>query len=233
MRAVSDGVLACSPGAARCDGNRGPGPATRRSLAVRQWSLPVSGRCPSVSLCRTPTEQHRSATPPGLGRLSVTLFYIVQSMNVSNDFPVDIGLRVAECGTDARMVTVVGQIDVPAGLELANSLIAQLTVARVVVVNLDGVRCLGSAGLSALFEANELAIQRGRSLRLVCSSRIVDRALAASGLREHFTFVDSVADNSPCMRGVIEAGAPRRPRRGRSRRSLLHDSAATPQRPRV
>lgn len=109
-------------------------------------------------------------------------------MNVNSDFPADIGLRVAEHGTDARVVTVVGQIDAPAGLELANSLIAQLTVARVVVVNLDGVRCLGSTGISALFEANELAIQQDRSLRLVCNSRIVNRALAAAGLREHFTF---------------------------------------------
>jgi anti-anti-sigma factor len=120
--------------------------------------------------------------------------YIVRSMNVSSDFPPDIGVRVAEHGLDARVVTVVGQIDTPTALELATSLIAQMTAARVVVVDLDAVRFLGSAGLSALFEANELATQQDHALRLVCNSRIANWALAAAGLRDCFTFADSVPD---------------------------------------
>jgi anti-sigma B factor antagonist len=157
-------------------------------------------------------------------------------MNVNSDFPADIGLQVAEHGPDARVVTVVGQVDAPTALELATFLIAQLTVARVVVVDLDGVMFLGSAGLSALFEANELATQQDRALRLVCGSRIANWALEAAGLREYFTFADSVPDalkNSPCMQGVHETGVARRLYRSRSRRSLLRDSnvvrcAATP-----
>jgi anti-anti-sigma factor len=92
------------------------------------------------------------------------------------------------------VVTVVGQIDTPTALELATSLIAQMTAARVVVVDLDAVRFLGSAGLSALFEANELATQQDHALRLVCNSRIANWALAAAGLRDCFTFADSVPD---------------------------------------
>jgi anti-anti-sigma factor len=53
---------------------------------------------------------------------------------------------------------------------------------------------LGSAGLAVLFEANELAIHLDRGLRLVCHSRIVNRAMDVTELRRHFTFADTVAD---------------------------------------
>jgi anti-anti-sigma factor len=145
-------------------------------------------------------------------------------MNVSSDFPSDIGVRVTEHGLHARVVTVVGQIDTPTALELATSLIAQLTVARVVVVDLDGVMSLGSAGLSALVEGNELATQQDHALRLVCNSRTANWALAAAGLRDFFTFADSVPDavkDSPAMQGAIEARTERRRHRSRSRRSPL------------
>jgi anti-sigma B factor antagonist len=121
--------------------------------------------------------------------------------NVNTNFPTDIlGLQVAEHGPDARVVTVVGEIDTLTAPELATFLTAQLTVAQLVVVHLDGVRFLGSAGLSVLFEANELAAREDRDLRLVCNSRTANLALEATGLREHFTFADTVPDalkNSP------------------------------------
>jgi len=69
-----------------------------------------------------------------------------------------------------------------------------------VVVNLDGVRFLTSAGLRALSKTNEFAIRENRDLRLVCHSRIANRALEATELRDHFTFADTVPDalqNSP------------------------------------
>ena len=164
------------------------------------------------------------------GRLALPcdLPYILPSMNVSSDFPSGIGVRVAEHGLDARVVTVVGQIDTPIALELATSLIAQLTVARVVVVDLDGVISLGSVGLSALFEADELATEQDRSLRLVCNSRSVNWALAAAGLRDCFIFANSVPDalkDSPSMKGAIEARIARRYHRNRSRRSPLRKSS--------
>jgi anti-anti-sigma factor len=135
--------------------------------------------------------------------------------------------------------SLLGQIDGPTGLELANSLIAQLAMASVVIVHLDGVQLLGSSGLSALFEANDLAAQQGRTLRLVCHSRITMCALEAAGLRECFTFAGSVPDavkNSPQRSDVIEVGVARRLYRHRSHRSLPRDGsfarrAATPRTP--
>ena len=115
--------------------------------------------------------------------------------SVDSDFPTDIiGLQVAEHGPDARVVTVTGEIDTLTAPELASFLNTQLSAARVVVVDLDGVEFLGSAGLSALFEANELASREDRALRLVCHSRIANRALEATELREQFIFADTVPD---------------------------------------
>lgn len=112
-----------------------------------------------------------------------------------SDFPVDImGLRVAEHGPDARVVTVVGEVDTLTAPELATFLSVQLAAARRVVIDLDGVRFLGSAGLSVLFEANELATREQRGLWLVCNSRIANRALDVTDLREHFTFADTVPE---------------------------------------
>jgi anti-anti-sigma factor len=63
-----------------------------------------------------------------------------------------------------------------------------------VVVDLDGVQFLASVGITVLFEANELAAQEDRALRLVYNSQIANLALEATGLREYFTVADSVPD---------------------------------------
>jgi anti-sigma B factor antagonist len=105
-----------------------------------------------------------------------------------------LSLEVAEHGPDVRVVTVAGEIDTLSAPELAAFLIAQLVVAPVVVVNLDGVRFMESSGLSALFEANRFASREDRALRLVCNSQTANWALKVTGLREQFTFADSVAD---------------------------------------
>ena len=103
-------------------------------------------------------------------------------------------------GPDVRVVTVTGEVDTVTAPQLATVLTAQLAVARLVVVNLDGVQFLSSAGLFVLLEANELAIREDRALCLVYSSRTVNLALEATGLREYFSFADDVSDalkNSP------------------------------------
>lgn len=143
-------------------------------------------------------------------------------MNTSSDAPGDIGLQVAEHRPEARVITLVGDIDTPTALELANTFNQQLTVARVVVVDLDGVSFLGSAALSTLFEANELATRQHRALRLVCNSPIANRALAAAGLREHFIFADTVSGAlkyPACRQGGVDGKVARR--LYRRRRSLL------------
>ncbi len=113
---------------------------------------------------------------------------------VSSDFADIMGLQVAEHGDDARVVTVLGEVDALTAPELAAFLTTQLAAARVVVVDLDGVGFLGSAGLSVLFEANEQANREDRVLRLVCNSRIANRALEATELKEHFSFANTVPD---------------------------------------
>lgn len=114
---------------------------------------------------------------------------------MSNDFSSEImGLQVVQHGSEARVVTVTGEVDSLTAPELATYLTAQLTAARLIVVDLDGVQFLGSAGLAVLFEAKELASQQDCDLRLVCHSRLVNRAIEVTGLRQHFTFADTVAD---------------------------------------
>lgn len=133
---------------------------------------------------------------PAVGPTRASLYGdSVDSDFPASDFPADvIGLQVAEHGPDARVVTVRGEVDTLTAPKLASFLNTQLSAARIVVVDLDGVEFLGSAGLSALFEANELAARESRALRLVCHSRIANRALEATELRDHFTFADTVPD---------------------------------------
>jgi anti-sigma B factor antagonist len=102
-------------------------------------------------------------------------------------------LQVAEHGSDARVVTVGGEIDTLTAPEFAVFVIGQLVVVPLVVLDLDGVQFLGSAGLSVLVKANKLAAQEGRHLRLVCHSGTINRALDVTGLREQFTFADTVS----------------------------------------
>jgi anti-sigma B factor antagonist len=114
---------------------------------------------------------------------------------VSSAFSVDImGLQVVEHGRDARILTVTGEIDVVTAPDLVDCLMTQLAAARVVVVDLDGVRFLGSAGVAALIQANELATSQGRTLRLVSHSRTANLALQVTGLLGCFTFADNVSD---------------------------------------
>jgi anti-sigma B factor antagonist len=116
-------------------------------------------------------------------------------LRMNSAFPADIvGLEVAEHGADACVVTVTGEVDALTAPELAACLTEQLAVARLVVVDLDGVHLLASAGLRVLFEMDELATQQDRHLRLVCNSPTVNLVVETAGLRDHFTFVDNVAD---------------------------------------
>jgi anti-sigma B factor antagonist len=114
---------------------------------------------------------------------------------VNSEFPVPlIGLQVTEYGPDARVVTVTGEVDALTAPTLATCLSAQLAVAQVVVVDLDGLKFLASAGLRVLFETNELAIERDRHLRFVCNCPLANLALETTGLRQHLIFFDNVAD---------------------------------------
>ena len=107
--------------------------------------------------------------------------------------PADIlGVQVTEHGPDTRVVTVTGEFDALTAPAVAAVLTEALAIAQVVVVNLDGVQYLASAGLRVLIEAKYLATEKGRDLRLVCHSPSANPVLDGSGLRDHFNFADSV-----------------------------------------
>ena len=126
--------------------------------------------------------------------VGIRLAYLYRTA-VASDFPVPlVGLQVTDYGPDARVVTVIGELDALTAPTLAACLSAQLAVAEVVVVNLDDLKFLASAGLRVLFEMNELAIERDRCLRFVCNCPLANLALEATGLRQHLTFADDVAD---------------------------------------
>jgi len=134
---------------------------------------------------------HRVASAPNLLQRKLPLYRTV----VSSDFPMPlVGLQVTDYGPDARVVSVTGEVDALTAPMLAACLSAQLAVAQIVVVDLDGLKFLASAGLRVLFEANELAIERGRQLRFVCNCPVANLALTTTGLRQHLPFADNVVD---------------------------------------
>ena len=103
-------------------------------------------------------------------------------------------LQVTENGLHARVVTVAGEIDALTAPNLGALLTAQLAAASLVVVDLERVQFLGSAGLSVLFAANELATRDNRYLWLVFPHRgMVNRALEVTGLSEQFNVGETVA----------------------------------------
>lgn len=138
-----------------------------------------------------PTGYHPASTSPVRDLPGLTLY----RMTVSSDFPVPlVGLQVIDHGPDARVVAVTGEVDALIVPTLAACLSAQLAVAQIVVVDLDGLKFLSSAGLRVLFETNELAIERGRQLLFVCNCPVANLALETTGLRQHLRFADNIVE---------------------------------------
>lgn len=103
-------------------------------------------------------------------------------------------LQVTEHGPHVRVVTVGGEIDALTAPELDALLTAQLAAASLVVVDLERVRFLGSAGLSVLLAAKELATRENRYLWLVVPRRgMANQALETTGLGEQFNVAETVA----------------------------------------
>ncbi len=97
-------------------------------------------------------------------------------------------------GTDARVVHVVGEIDTLTAPLLRGQLDEQIAAVPLLVLDLSDVTFLGSAGLAVLVAAKDDADRRGHRLRLVCGSRIVIRALQATGLLPLFDTADGVPE---------------------------------------
>jgi anti-sigma B factor antagonist len=97
-------------------------------------------------------------------------------------------------GTDATVVHVVGEIDTLTAPVLRAQLDEHISSVPLLVLDLSDVTFLGSAGLAVLVAAKETADARDHTLRLVCGSRIVIRALEATGLLTLFDVADGVPE---------------------------------------
>ena len=97
-------------------------------------------------------------------------------------------------GSDATVVHVVGEIDTLTAPVLRAQLDEHLPTVPLLVLDLSDVTFLGSAGLAVLVAAKDAADARGNTLRLVCGSRIVTRALEATGLLTLFDVADGVPE---------------------------------------
>jgi len=97
-------------------------------------------------------------------------------------------------GSGATVVHVVGEIDTLTAPLLRSQLDEQIAVVPLLVLDLSDVTFLGSAGLAVLVAAKDDADRRGHRLRLVCGSRIVTRALQATGLLTLFDIADGVPE---------------------------------------
>ena len=99
---------------------------------------------------------------------------------------------VVKHGSDATVVHVVGEIDTLTAPVLRAQLDEHLPIVSLLVLDLSDVTFLGSAGLAVLVATKDSADARGSTLRLVCGSRIVTRALEATGLLTLFDVADGV-----------------------------------------
>jgi anti-sigma B factor antagonist len=97
-------------------------------------------------------------------------------------------------GDGALVVHVVGEIDTLTAPILRAQLDDHLPAVKLLVLDLSQVTFLGSAGLAVLVAAKDDADRRGHTLRLVPGSRIVTRALEATGLLTLFDVADGVPE---------------------------------------
>ena len=99
---------------------------------------------------------------------------------------------VVEQGPDVRVLHVVGELDTLTAPLLQVRLLEQQAQVGHVVLDLSDVTFLGSAGLAVLVGAKDDAENRGCQLQVVPGSRIVKRALEATGLLQLFTIAEDV-----------------------------------------
>jgi anti-sigma B factor antagonist len=102
--------------------------------------------------------------------------------------------EVVDHGDAARVVHVVGEIDTLTAPVLRTRLDEHLSEVPLLVLDLTEVTFLGSAGLAVLVAARDEADRHNHRFRLVPGSRIVVRALEATGLLTLFELADTAED---------------------------------------
>lgn len=101
---------------------------------------------------------------------------------------------VVDHGPGLQVLHVVGELDTLTAPLLQARLGEQLAGTDRLILDLSDVTFLGSAGLAVLVGAKDDADSRGHRLLLVPGSRIVRRALEATGLMQLFTVAEDVPD---------------------------------------
>jgi len=102
--------------------------------------------------------------------------------------------EVVDHGDAARVVHVVGEIDTLTAPVLRTRLDEHLSEVPLLVLDLTEVTFLGSAGLAVLVAARDEADRHNHRFRLVPGSRIVVRALEATGLLTLFELADTAEE---------------------------------------
>ena len=97
-------------------------------------------------------------------------------------------------GDRASVLHLVGEIDTLTAPLLRAQLDTQISDNELLVLDLTEVTFLGSAGLAVLVAAKDDAESRRHRLRVVPGSRIVVRALQATGLLNIFDVADGVPE---------------------------------------
>ena len=101
-------------------------------------------------------------------------------------------LDVATPSEGIEVVTVGGELDMLTAPELRRDVLARIPAVTLVVLDLDGVRFLGTSGLAALIEIREQAHRSGVELRIACTELRVLRPLGIAGLHHLFDIHDDV-----------------------------------------
>ncbi|GLZ34606.1 hypothetical protein Lesp02_67930 [Lentzea sp. NBRC 105346] len=100
---------------------------------------------------------------------------------------------VDRIATDVVVLHVSGELDTTSTAELTSPINTHVVEAnRAVVIDLSGVRFLGSAGLEALVVGQQRAASAGVEFILVADTRAPLRPIEATGLDSVFTIVPSV-----------------------------------------
>lgn len=107
---------------------------------------------------------------------------------------------VVDHGPGVRVVHVVGELDTLTSPLLQVRLAQQLAEIENLVLDLSDVTFLGSAGLAVLVGAKEDADSRGAEMYIVPGSRIVKRALEATGLLQLFAVAGDVPEALAAVR---------------------------------
>ncbi|AHH99734.1 STAS domain-containing protein [Kutzneria viridogrisea] len=95
-----------------------------------------------------------------------------------------ITLAVREVSPEVAVISIGGEVDMLTAPELREAVDRAIDSCRALVLDLNAVTFLGSAGLAVLVETSHEANRRGVPLRLVASSRTVCRPLEVTGLTE-------------------------------------------------